>query len=168
MKRNLLSLLLPLVLGASAAHAADHEIGLGVHYWTALDDIDDTGFDLAEDGTSWVLAYQIDPVGLFAFEIDVEVFDEGFGGSRGEAIVPQVFLLVGGTLYGGVGVGYILADDFDGDETFFAARFGLDFTVLPRLHVDLNANYQADSFGGLDQVSSDSITLGAMVRFRIR
>jgi hypothetical protein len=37
------------------------------------------------------------------------------------------------------------------------------------LHLDLNANYQTDVFDKVfDGASSDSITLGAMARFRIR
>lgn len=156
--------------GVRAADAASHHLGVGLHYWTALDDLDDQGFDLEEEGTSALLSWLIDPAGLLKFDVDLEYFGDGFGGANGAVWAPQAYVLVGGSLYGGVGVGVSYSDDFEDEfsDPYWLARVGLDLTVLPRVSLDLNANYQADSFNALDQADSDSVTLGAIVRLQVR
>lgn len=161
-----------LVLGlfaAPAAWAGEHKIGVGVHYWRALDDLEDDGFDIDEDGLAGLLSYQYLPGGLLRFEIDIEYFPDGFAGAQDEAFGPIVFLLVGGSLYGGVGVGITYSDELEGDfsDPYYAARVGFNLSILPGLDLDINANYRADAFNDLDEASSDAITLGAMLRFSI-
>ncbi|MCZ6507455.1 MAG: hypothetical protein O7A04_05330 [Acidobacteria bacterium] len=167
-------LLLSLALGAAPAQAAKHYLGGGVRYFKTLDDveIDEVG-KIDTDGNSLILSYQADPVGLFKFELDLEYFADGFGDLTGDVLSPQFLVLVGSTLYGGVGAGiYYIPDNLVGDDTsdvFYVGRLGLQLTVLPRLHIDLNANYQTDVFDKLfDGAGSDSITLGAMARVRIK
>lgn len=159
-------------LTATGAQAAEHDLGVGVHYWQALDDLDPESIELDESGTSGLLLYRIDPVGLLAFEFDLEVFGNGFAGAINEAWSPQFFALVGGAFYGGVGVGVVLADDLPGgddvSDPFYAARVGFAFPLLPRLRLDVNGNYQADTFSDLDQADSDTITVGAHLRLRIK
>lgn len=163
---------LALVAGGGAASAAEHDIGVGVHYWEALDDLDDAGFDLDESGTSALLVYRVNPAGPLAFEVDLEYFGDGFAGSTSEAISPQVFVLIGGLLYGGVGAGVTYSDELPGgddvSDPFWAARLGLAFSVLPKVRLDINGNYQAESFSALDEADTDTVTLGAHVRFRIK
>ena len=57
-------------------------------------------------------------------------------------------------------------------EIAFAPNLGVDeanrcfdLLLLPRLRLDINANYRADAFSALDQADTDAITLGASVRF---
>ena len=151
---------------ASPAGAAEHRFGLGVNYWQTLDDLVDEGFDVEEDGLAPVVTYQYRPGGLIGFQIDLEYFDDGFGGATSEALSPQVYLTVGGGLYGAVGVGITYSSDFQDDfsDPFWAARIGLDFELLPKIHLDIHANYRAGTFDELDQADTDSITLGAAVR----
>ena len=75
-------------------------------------------------------------------------------------------MLVEWGLYGGVGVGVTISDTLDDNvsDPFYAARLGWDFQVLPRLHVDVHANYRANTFAELEDYDSDSITLGAALR----
>lgn len=153
--------------GSAPAAAAEHRIGVGANYWQAVDDLVDDGFDVDEDGLSPYLTYQLIPAGIFRFELDLEYFEAGFGGSTSEAFSPQAFVLVGSGLYAGVGVGVTYSSDLpDGDfsDPFYAARVGFDFTLLPGVHLDVNANYRANTFDALDQASSDTVTLGAAVR----
>lgn len=158
---------LVLLAGSVPAEAAEHRIGFGFNYWRALDDVVEDDFDLDEDGLAPYLTYQLVPAGLFRFEADLEYFERGFGGSTAEAYSPQVFVLLGGGFYGGVGVGVTYSSDLPDDvsDPFYAARVGLDFVLLPRIHLDVNLNYRANTFSSLDQASSDTITLGAAVRF---
>ncbi|HSF40973.1 MAG TPA: hypothetical protein VLT87_14350 [Thermoanaerobaculia bacterium] len=152
------------------AGAAEHRLGGGVHYWQTVDDLADEGFDSIDDeGRSLVLSYQYVPAGLVKLQIDAEYFDEGFGGSTQEAISPQLYLLVGGRLYAGVGVGMTYSEDFEDSwsDPFYAARVGLDLVLLPRTHLDLNANYRSNAFSQLDEADTDTVTLGAVLRFRL-
>jgi hypothetical protein len=166
----LLAALLGLLLLPASADAGEHRLGLGAHFWKTVDDLaDDFGDDVEEDGFAYVLSYQYLPAGLFRFEIDLEVADEGYGGAADTAYSPVVFVLVGRSLYGGVGVGVTFSDTFEDDvsDPFYAARVGYEFTLLPGVHLDLNANYRADAWSELDQADTDAVTLGALVRFNL-
>ena len=151
---------------APAAEAAEHRFGLGVNYWRAVDDLVDEGFDVEEDGLAPVLTYQYRPGGLLGVQVDLEYFVAGFGGSTSEAISPQVYVTVGGGLYGAVGIGVTYSSDFDDEfsDPFYAARLGLDFELLPKIHLDIHANYRADAFSELDEADTDTVILGAAVR----
>lgn len=154
----------------AAAAAGEHRIGFGYHYWKTVDDLDDFA-DIEDDGYASVLSYQYLPGGLIRFEAAVEYFDEGYGGSPEEAFSPQVYVLVGRFVYAGVGVGMTRSDAFgsgdDWSDPWYAARAGLDILLLPRLHLDINANYRANAFEDLEDADTDSLTFGASVRLRI-
>lgn len=154
-------------LCAAPAQAVEHRIGGGVHYWRTLDEIGDEFGDIDEDGLSALLSYQLAPGGLIKLQVDAEYFEKGFGGAEDDAISPQVYVLLGGTVYAGVGAGIIYSDNFDDGESdiFYAARLGLDMTLLPRLHLDVNANYRTTDWDELEEADTDTITLGAVVRF---
>lgn len=160
-----------LVLHPAAAHAGEHRLGVGAHFWKTVDDLADDGFsDIEDEGYAWVFSYQYLPGGLLRFEVDVEYYDEGFGGSADAAFSPIGFVLIGGdTLYAGVGLGVTFSDGLEDDvsDPFYAARIGLDFALLPGLSVDVNANYRANAFSDLDEADTDAVTLGAVLRFRV-
>lgn len=169
MRRLLLPCALALLLPA-ASSALEHQVGFGLHYWTAVEDLEDEGFDLDESGTSAYGLWRVGFPGPLAVELDLEYFDDDFAGADGSALSPQLFLLVGGFLYGGVGVGVTIADLPDGDDVsdpFYAARLGLSIPIFVRLRLDLNANYQADTYSNLADADSDSITLGAALRVKL-
>lgn len=154
---------------AAAAGAGEHRIGAGIHYWTSLSDLPGDGFDAAEDGTSWLISYQYDPGALVRFEANLEFFDAGFGGSGESAVAPMAFVLVGAGFYGGVGVGVTWSKGFAGDfsDPFFAGRIGWRMAILPRVSLDLNANYTFDAFNEFDQLSGDAMTLGVIGRIKL-
>ena len=167
--RRALGLMIIFGLVAGVANAAEHRLGFGMHYWKSVNDLASDDFDLDEDGLIPVFSYQYRPGGFVFFEVDLEYFSDGFGGAVGSAYSPQAFIMVGKGLYGGVGVGVTVADDFQDNysDPFFIGRVGWSMKVLPKISVDLNANYSSDSFSTLDQYDSDSITLGASARFSL-
>ena len=153
---------------ASPAAAGQHRLGFGFHWWKTVDDLKDQGFnDIESDGVSQIFSYQYLPGGLIKFEADVEYFKDGFGGATSSAWSPQVFVLVGGFVYGGVGVGVTNSSSIDGNwsDPYYAARAGLDLLLLPKIHLDLNANYRFDAWKELDDVDTETLTLGAIARF---
>ena len=151
------------------AAAAEHRFGIGVHYWDAIDDVIGDGFDIDEDGVTGILSYQYRPGGLLSFELDLEIAPEGFGGSNDVTFSPTAFVLFGKGLYVGVGIGLSFASDLQDNvsDPFYAARVGFNFLLLPRISLDVNANYRADAFNELDDFDSDALTLGAIIRVRL-
>jgi len=146
------------------AYAGDHRFGVGAHYWDTVDNIDDYDEwdDVDENGVTWMLSYQYKP-SLVGLELDLEFSDEQFG----ERIYsPQAYLIVGGLVYGGVGIGVHYYDGETSDP-FYALKVGLDFRLLPAIHLDINGNYRFiewDIEGVKDDIDTDMITLGAVVR----
>jgi hypothetical protein len=166
-RRAPLLLILLAGLVAGPAFAADHRIGAGVHHWQTVDDLADEGFEGIDDkGSSGILSYQYMPEGIFSLEVDLEYFSDGFGGSTKEALSPQVFLLVGHGLYAGVGVGTTYSDS-DTSDAFYAARLGFDIAIIPRVSIDVHGNYRFDDWDLIGDASTDTVTLGAIVRLRI-
>ena len=90
-------------------------------------------------------------------------------GSSGTAYSPQVFLLFGRFFYAGVGIGATKSDEFpsgdDWTDPWYAGRLGLDMLLLPRLHLDINANYRANAYRDLTDAELDAMTFGASLRF---
>lgn len=163
MKRSLLIMIIALLAyGSGNAWAAEHRIGAGVTYWTALDDIDVA--DINDDGFSYLVSYQY-WLGLIGFEADLELLPDRFGET---AIAPQAFILVGRGIYGGAGIGIENRDGDFADEPFFAFRAGVNLELLPGIYGDVYGTYRFNDSADLDQsdtdVDTDTIFLGAMVR----
>ncbi|HWM90504.1 MAG TPA: hypothetical protein VN493_07020 [Thermoanaerobaculia bacterium] len=166
MKRGFLLMTILAVLMVGPV-AADHRIGAGLHHWQTVDDLADDGFEGIEDeGTSGIVSYQYMPEGIFSLELDLEYFADGFGGSTEEAFSPQAYLLVGHGLYAGAGVG-VTHSDGETSDMFYAARIGFDISIIPRLSLDVNANYRFDDWDLVDEVETDTVTLGALIRLRL-
>ena len=157
------------LLGGAAAEAGEHLLGGGIHYWRTIDELADTGLEIEDDGQAWVLSYQYRPAGLFSFEIDAEYFEKGFGGADDTAISPQAYLVFGHGWYAALGGGIIYSSAFEDEysDPFYAAKIGWDLTLLPRVHVDINANYRFDAWSELENADTDTITLGALLRFSL-
>ncbi len=149
------------------ATAGEHRIGAGLHYWQSIDQISDDFPDvgIADDGLSQVVSYQY-LAGFIRFEAAAEYFSDGFQGSTDWAVAPQVYILAGRGIYGGVGVGATYSDaGFNGwSEPFFIGRAGFDFLILPKLHLDIHADYRFVDWEELENYDSDTITLGATLR----
>lgn len=167
MKRNWISMLLCTgwLFVALCARAEDSglRLGAGAHYWTTVKNIDVDNID--KHGFSWVGTLQYWPswVGL---EADVEWLQKGYAGSPKDVYAPQAYLLLGKTLYAAVGIGGYYSDGEWNNKPFYAFRIGADLEVLPRVHLDINANYRFEDWSKLNtsDVKSDTITLGAAAR----
>lgn len=163
----LLGMALVSLAAAPALQAAEHRLGLGIHYWRTVDNLDDLN-NLEDNGTSYIASYQFKPRGLFKLELDLEVFGDGFGGSTETAYAPQAFVLVGGFVYGGVGVGTTYSNDLPDtfSDPFFMAKLGLDFALLGPLRLDVGAIYRFDDWASLQQIdlNTDTFTLGVIGR----
>ena len=168
MTRNLVIVIvagsLALLLWAHSPASAANSIGVGVHYWTAVKDIDIENVD--RNGFSVIGSFQNRVAGFSTLELDLEIFGEGYAGAKETVFSPQGYLLFGRSLYGGAGVGINYSDGSYSDP-FFALRAGVDLEVLPAIHLDLNANYRFENWD-FERIKGDvktgNITLGAIVR----
>jgi len=152
-----------------AADAAEHRLGFGLHFWKSVDDLAKDFPGVKDSGVAWLGSYLVDPVGPLKFGLDLEFFPNGFGGSKSGAWSPQAFVLVGDKYYGGIGIGMNVSSSFENNRSgsYYLARVGIDFALLPRVRLDVNLNYQADAFNELDGANTSAITLGAIVRFNL-
>lgn len=161
-----------LAFAAAPAKAGERRLGIGIHYWQTFDGLPDVaGLENIEDeGQSIVLSYQSASHFLFRYQVDLEYFEGGSSGSTSAAFSPQVFLVVGGSVYGAVGLGVTVSDGLSDDvsDPFYMGRIGVDISLLGAVHVDLNATYRVDDWKALEglDVDTDSFTLGAVARFR--
>jgi len=155
---------------APAAEAATHRIGLGANYWKTINNIDSSDIrgDIDKEGVSYLASYQYVPEGIFKLEVDLEYYDK-LGGQPKPFWSPEAFVLVGGTLYAGAGVGVYYNDGNFGNSPFFMLRAGLDFAILPFLSLDINANYRFNDWNTFNKndIDTDTIRLGAAVRISI-
>jgi hypothetical protein len=154
------------MLFAGGAASAGVRVGAGAHYWTAVDNVDVKNVD--EDGFSYYASAQVAFSDYVKLEADLEWFDKGFGGSTEEVYAPEAFLVLGDVLYAAAGIGVYYVDGDFADDPFYSFRAGLDIPVLPRLRLDINANYRFENWDSLhdntEDIGSDTITLGAALR----
>ncbi len=167
MNRLLTAILaLGLVLFAADLQAGEHRIGGGANYWIAVDDLDEEGID-DDDGFSYFVSYQHwwDFLGV---EVDMELLPDRFGDN---AYAPEAYILIGSTIYAGAGMGLIRTNGEFADDPFYAFRVGLNLELLPRVIVDISANYRFNDSVQLEDdgtdIDADTIFLGAAVRFAL-
>lgn len=144
-----------------------NRFGVGLNYWVALEDIDID--DVDENGYSWIFSYQRVLTDFIKLEIDVGLTKEGYAGSDTNVWTPQAYFLIGRTIYAGVGVGINYIDDEFADDPFYALRAGFDFEIFPNLFLDINGNYRFENWDTekiKDDIDTDTVTLGATVRFQ--
>ena len=148
-----------------AGEASAQRIGVGAHYWRTVDSLDD--FD--RDGISYRLTFQNSLTPLLHYQLDLERFSRDFADLDDPLYAPQFMLLLGRWVYGGAGIGILYSDGDFGNKPFYLLRTGLDIALLPRLRLDVNANYYFSTWRGIsstvDNIDTDTITLGAAVRF---
>jgi hypothetical protein len=177
MKRiGIVFMLAAIALGASGAadlaSAGQHRIGGGLHYLRNLADIqDDPNINLDDewDNNSFGIlgSYQYSG-GMLKFEGDVEyVFD--YAGTSESMWIPSAWVLAGGMIYGGAGVGIGYIDGEWQNDPFYALRAGVDLT-LAKFDLDIFGTYQFQSDEDLKNLTGedlDSLTFAALLRFDI-
>lgn len=149
---------------AAKAEGSGIRVGGGAMYWVALEDIKDAGFD--DNGLAWFGSIQLVPSSLLKIEVDVELLPKGYLGSSKSIWAPQAYALLGSFLYGGVGIGILYSDGEFAEDPFFALRAGLDIPLGP-IHLDVNANYRFEGKLSVGDIDTNTVFLGAAVRFEL-
>lgn len=98
---------------------------------------------------------------MLGLELDVEWFDNGFGGSSEDVFAPQALLLVGTWIYAAGGLGVYFTDGDFANDPFFVLRAGLNLELLPSLYFDFNVNYRFEEWEDLQDrgtnIDSDTV-----------
>jgi hypothetical protein len=151
---------------------AGRSVGAGINYWHALKDIDFSEFD--RNGTSWFVTCRSTGGHFIGWEADLEIMPEGFMASRKDVYAPQAYAIIRMVITGAVGIGWYYSDGDWADEPFYALRAGMEFPLLPRISLDVNANYRFTKWGDLKDengdvkvIDTDTIMLGAALRLDI-
>lgn len=144
--------------------SAGGNFGGGIHYLHNLADIkDDPNFD--NDAFSILGSYQW-AGRLLKAEAQVEyIFDLYGTGNAGWA--PQAYVLAGGLIYGGAGVGMYYSDGDWADDPFYNLRGGVNLP-LGSMHLDVYGTYQFWSEKDVKDVTGEdfnAVTFAAILRF---
>ena len=147
---------------------AGSSIGGGIHYLRNLGDLKkDSSVDLSQDSFSLMGSYQWSGP-LLKVEADVEyIFD--YIGSSNAMWQPQAYVLVGGMIYGGAGIGIGYIDGDWQNDPFYALRAGVNLG-LAGLNLDVWASYRFQSDDDLKALTGedlDSLTFAALLRFSL-
>jgi hypothetical protein len=143
--------------------AAGHRFGGGLHYLLTVGDIKDHP-EWDENAVGIIGSYQYAP-GLLKLELDVE-WVPSYGGNS-SLIEPQAWLLIGGLIYGGGGIGIGYIESSWQDNPWYALRLGSNLK-LGSLGLDIFASYRFQSTSDLEGFESsdlDAVTFGAILRF---
>jgi hypothetical protein len=157
-------LLLGVVFTAQSSIAGSHRLGVGWEFWQTVDDIDFDNYD--DKGYSWMFTYQYKP-GLIGGQLDCQFSNQELGERTRNVISPQAFLILGGLLYGGVGIGANYTSD-DWSDPFYVLRLGLDFNIFSQFHLDINGNYRFENWDYdevEEDIDTDTINLGLALRY---
>ena len=150
-----------------AASAGGFELGVGANYWYSIDEAKDHSFD--RDGLGWMISSRLPLSQLLALGLEVEQSPDNFVFLEEKLYLPAAYLILGDTVYAGLGVGtYYYDDDFYGD-VWYALRAGFKIPIIPRaLVLDINANYRVENWDDIkdagDKVDKDTLMIGAALR----
>ncbi|MEI6971929.1 MAG: hypothetical protein WCL44_10475 [bacterium] len=178
--RLVAALFLSLTTISQISLADPHRIGIGIQY---LGDTKSIDTDFKPDGLSYLASYQFVSSDLFRLEADIEILPPGL--TDGNIVyIPQVYAILGDTLYAGLGVGMVYdSDELTGntsgntgiqagnqevaefkDGQHYNIRIGLD-VPFSSIHIDINANYRFTKFDELSDFDGDRIQVGLLGRY---
>jgi len=154
------------VCGYATETEGAHRIGGGLHYWRSLENHDIDGVD--EDGIAALISYQYQTLKFLTCDLTLEFSGDGYAGATKGVVSPQIYVLLGRAIYGGVGAGVQYSDGEFGNQPFLVARAGLDLEILPTIFLDLNAKYRVERWGFEaiegDDLDVNLVTVGAALR----
>jgi len=141
-------------------------VGGGVHYLRTVGDLKDSpGFD--KDDLAFLASLKF-VGGLISVEGDLE-FIPDYVGSDLLMVQPQAYALIGGFIYGGVGIGVGHLEDLGWQDPFYSLRAGVDLE-FGSIDLDVFATYnfqKAKDLSNMESDDLDAITFGALIRFGI-
>jgi len=155
-----------LLVSAVGTARAGRTIGGGIHYLRNLGDITNSGTVSLDQNSYSVLASIKNDLGMLKIDGQVEyIFDHV--GTGHEMWQPSVWLLAGGMLYGGAGIGIGYTNGDWQANPFYALRAGVE-VPLGGLALDGYGTYQFQSDAELKNLTGedlDSVTFAAVLRF---
>lgn len=154
------------LLGLAVATAtAESSLGLGVRGFRTVDNVPNR---FQKTGLGATVSWRAELNDLVAAQFELDHYEDGYAGASKDVLAPQAFLLVGGELYAGAGVGILYSANDFADKPFLALRLGYLVRLGDRLSLDLNASYEFSEWNKINEfdpsVSSDTVVLSAAFR----
>ena len=149
------------------AEGNSHRLGAGIHYWTVVDEVDFEGVD--EDGLGWFASYQFYPSPFFGVQFDLEVLPNDFAGARDTVLAPQVYAVIGDTLYAALGLGLYYSDNNFSEDPFFSLRAGINMEFFPAFFLDVSGNYRITEWDTslTEGIDTDTVTIAVAARIEL-
>lgn len=170
MKRSTVNTSLVLMIGVIAliaTPASAARFGAGLHYLKTVGEMSDAEDldDFDENDFGFIGSLEFDAA-MFRIDTQLEVLPD-YAGTDEIMWQPQGYLLLGRTIYAGVGVGIGYLEPFGWQDPFFDLRAGVDI-ALAGIGLDIYASYRFQTAGDLESLTTDdmnAVTLAAVARF---
>lgn len=163
MKKFLILLLCAAAFAPSVR--AESSLGVGLRYFQMTDSLPKPFKDRGGGGFINWRTYFTDWFGAMA---EVDVYVDGFAGTRNEVLSPQAFLVLGRPVYAAVGGGYLFCDGDLSDDPFLALRLGAQGPLTTWFMYDISVSYEFAEWSGVndvdDRFESDTVVIGAGLR----
>ena len=167
-RKCLLALAVAGLLGSGALAGDNFQIGVGANYWLALKNAVDDSFD--KRGLGWMISSRYMATPVFGFGLDVERSPKNYIQFEKPIYSPAAYIIVGKGIYAALGIGTYYYDGKFVKDTFYAARAGLTMELIPRIVIDINANYRSEEWSKIKkvhrEVSTDNVVMGAAIRVK--
>lgn len=144
---------------------ADSSLGFGLRGFRTVDSLEKPFKDTGMGGyVNWRSQWN----DWFAGMVELDIYEDGFAGSRDEVLAPQAFLVVGDSLYAAVGGGILFSDGNLADAPFLALRAGVQGALTTWFMFDVSLSYEYAQWDGVNEIDerfdSDTVVLGAGLR----
>lgn len=150
---------------AAVTASAESSLGVGLRYFQTTDSLPKPFKENGGGGSINWRTYFNEWVGAMA---ELNVYVDGYAGTKNEVVSPQAFLVLGKPLYVAVGGGFLFCDGDVSDSPFLAFRVGLQGPLTTWFMYDVNVSYEFGEWGGVnvvdDRFESDTVVIGAGLR----
>lgn len=165
MKSFLIALLCASTLALALPAHADSSLGFGLRGFRTVDDLEKPFKDTGMGGyVNWRSQWSDWVAGM----LELDLYEDGYAGSRDEVLAPQAFLVLGQTLYAAVGGGILFSNSDFADSPFLALRLGVQGVLTDWFMFDVSLSYEYAEWKGVNVIDerfeSDTVVLGAGLR----
>ncbi len=155
--------------------AGEHSLGLGVHYFYTLDDMDnDWGDSFHENGLGLNGSYKYKPIDHFGFQFELQAFPDGYYDAE-IAVSPRILAILGRSFYIGAGIAWnylaweatteALHQDKNWSDAYYILRAGFEIPIIvPDLRLDIKTDYELNEWNEVEDFDSDALTFGVGLR----
>lgn len=164
MKRWIFCILMLLAFGVEIARA-EASLGVGYRHFFTVDELEKP---FKENGYGGYINWRMQWTEWLGGLLELAFYEDGYAGTSNEPLAPQAFLLLGGPLYLGAGVGILYSKSDFADSPFWVVRAGYEGVLTEWFLFDVTVSYEFSEWNGVNKVDerfeSDTVVVGAGLR----